>query len=198
MEGESDVDPVHWHADVIEAVSIHRDSIREFRLNAEEPTFLPLRDRWPQVDSIAKMGNLRKLEIEHNVLMGKPQGIYELPYINQDVVWSGYTKSLHDLLPPNLVGLTLRYKRSAMIHGVDYNAQLRSLLSTNPTHQHQICRIRITYDHDDSAAMFPLKLASLEREFTNNDIEFEYSIKYTMSDIGKPSTLALYLLTADW
>jgi hypothetical protein len=197
MVGESGVDPVQWHTDVIEAVSIHRDSIKEFRLVAEEPTFLPLRDRWPQVDSIAGMGNLWKLEIEHNVLMGKPQGIYEFPHINHDAVWPGYTKSLHDLLPPSLMGLTLRYKRSAMTHGVDYNAQLRSLLSTDPTHQHQICKIFILYDHDDSAAMFPLKLVSLEREFLIHDIEFDYEIKYTMGDIGKPSAFALYSLMAD-
>jgi hypothetical protein len=130
------------------------------------------------------MENLQELNIKYSVLMGKPRGRYVSPDLKRDPTWPGYAESLHDLLPPSLITLSLHYERSHMTRDVNYTQQLEDLLRDGSSRHNKLESIHITFEHDVPDGPFPLVLTSLDRYFANRGVYFRYEIKYHMTDGG--------------
>jgi hypothetical protein len=184
MYGISDGDPVRRHADVMEAASLHANTMEAFLLGAYEPTMPLWSGRWPHLSSFVNMENLVELNIKYSALMGNSRGQYASPGLKRDPTWPGYSESLHDLLPPSLFTLYLHYERSTMTRDVNYTQQLEDLLRDGSSRHSKLESIHITYEHDVPEAPFPLALASLERYFEERGVYFRYEIKYHMTDGG--------------
>jgi len=184
-------DPVKWHAEVIQAISNHSNTIEDLMVDAADWNVVPWRDQWPCIDTIASFQALKHLRMKYSTLMGKPEEVYQgLDFSRTLSTNRAHSSStLRKLLPSNLTSLSLIYERSSMTQGVDYNSEIRGLLPNAVDGDCSLRDLEIRYVHDDPAAEFPLHLLTLEEQFMESKIDLKYDIQYEMEDHGKYTRL---------
>jgi hypothetical protein len=174
-----------WLSTLLEAVILHSRTLKCLVLMAYESRIDSRLERWPQNDSLSEMEELEKLELHYTVVMGKHRE-QNTSHTDETVSDRPETaRSLHDLLPPNLVDLKLRYDKSFMHSHVDYTAELRDLLRDNSSRHRKLRKVVIHYSHDIHSAKFPLMLNTLKRYFKARGIVFRYTVYYSLRDEGK-------------
>jgi hypothetical protein len=174
---------MEWHSAILEAVRPHEGTLKKLELRTGETSRFDWTDSWPRNNSLSEMRELKDLELHYTAVVGKERGLHNPTLPDQQEAF----RSLHDLLPPNLIELRLRYSRSAMNVDVDYNAELRCLLQDGSSRHRKLKKVWIHYFHDTHYAQFPLSLHSLQEYFKAQDVEFYYTINYALQDEGKCS-----------
>ena len=133
--------------------------------------------------SILGLTSPKKLEIDAIRLVGKPAGCYANTggTTPEEASHTRNEGTLADLLPSQLQTLHLGMRRSSLTANMDWNALLRSLLTTNTR------KITIFYDHDDIFAPFPIRVHDIQQQCLSRGIGFRF---FHRIDI-EPDPLAL-------